>query len=116
MRPPGSSRSPRESSQAMHSITSTVLHRQMAAGVPQYAGSATKHLMTSDPAKSQAAHTRLTKDAYDRLAAVWASTTDDDRSTDSLSVLPFAHLSLNRLRGRSCSTRVADQVHSANGC
>ncbi len=38
MRPPGSSRAPRDSSQAMHSIISTVLHRQLDTGVP-HAGS-----------------------------------------------------------------------------
>jgi SAM-dependent methyltransferase len=33
--------------------------------------------MTAEPPSSQAEHTRLTRDAYDRLAPVWASTTDD---------------------------------------
>jgi SAM-dependent methyltransferase len=33
--------------------------------------------MTAEPPPSQAEHTRLTRDAYDRLAPVWASTTDD---------------------------------------
>jgi SAM-dependent methyltransferase len=33
--------------------------------------------VTTRPPVSQAEHTRQTRDAYDRLAAVWASTTDD---------------------------------------
>jgi SAM-dependent methyltransferase len=33
--------------------------------------------MGSEPPTSQAEHTRLTEEAYDRLAPVWASTTDD---------------------------------------
>ena len=33
--------------------------------------------MTAEPPSSQEEHTRLTRDAYDRLAPVWASTTDD---------------------------------------
>ncbi|HEY6473922.1 MAG TPA: class I SAM-dependent methyltransferase [Acidimicrobiales bacterium] len=33
--------------------------------------------MTTEPPSNQAEHTRLTRDAYDRLAPVWASTTDD---------------------------------------
>jgi SAM-dependent methyltransferase len=33
--------------------------------------------MTADPPPTQAAHTRQTRDAYDRLARVWASTTDN---------------------------------------
>ena len=33
--------------------------------------------MTTRPPVSQAEHNRQTRDAYDRLAAVWASTTDD---------------------------------------
>jgi SAM-dependent methyltransferase len=33
--------------------------------------------MTAEPPPTQAEHTRHTRDAYDRLAPVWASTTDD---------------------------------------
>jgi SAM-dependent methyltransferase len=33
--------------------------------------------MSAEPPSTQAEHTRLTRDAYDRLAPVWASTTDD---------------------------------------
>jgi SAM-dependent methyltransferase len=33
--------------------------------------------MIAEPPSSQAEHTRLTRDAYDQLAPVWASTTDD---------------------------------------
>ena len=43
----------------------------------QYTGSATKPWMTAEPPSSQKEHTRVTRDAYDRLAPVWASTTDD---------------------------------------
>ena len=45
--------------------------------VSQYTGSATKPWMTAEPPSSQAERTRVTRDAYDRLASVWASTTDD---------------------------------------
>jgi SAM-dependent methyltransferase len=33
--------------------------------------------VSAEPPQTQAAHTRSTRDAYERLAAVWASTTDD---------------------------------------
>ncbi|HEV3266710.1 MAG TPA: class I SAM-dependent methyltransferase [Acidimicrobiales bacterium] len=36
-----------------------------------------KATMTAEPPHTQAEHTRHTRDTYDRLAPVWASTTDD---------------------------------------
>jgi len=41
-------------------------------GVPLLAGD-----MPAEPPPTQAAHTRQTRDAYDRLAPVWASSTDE---------------------------------------
>jgi SAM-dependent methyltransferase len=36
-----------------------------------------KAMVTAEPPPTQAEHTRSTREAYDRLAPVWASTTDD---------------------------------------
>ena len=45
--------------------------------MPPTTGSASNPLMTAEPPSSQAEHSRRTRDAYDRLAPVWSSTTDD---------------------------------------
>jgi hypothetical protein len=47
--------------------------------------------MPGDSPGNQAEHTLRTREAYDRLAAVWSSTTDDGRSTGSWNGPPSGH-------------------------
>ena len=68
--------------------------------------------MTSDPA-DQAEHTRNTREAYDRLAAVWSATTDEGPYNGLLERPALRSLIPGRLTGAALATvRLGGRVPS----